>query len=209
MRETIMSKLGVSVGLMSLVMSAGSVAFAQLEIAPPTVTPAPASQPASQPGVAVEQGTMTSVATQPSTQASPDRMLENLLHRAPAAPDTKAMSGPAIPSAPAPGASAAPNPPTVTRLRDGQYLSQRTGRLVKDEKTGQWMFAFDSDGKEMKDPPMVILPNLYLQSMEQMTEKGTKSIRFNISGEVTEYQGKNFLIIRFVKTERDMNQGFN
>jgi len=56
---------------------------------------------------------------------------------------------------------------------------------------------------------MVILPNLYLQSMEQMTEKGTKTIRFNISGEVTEYQGKNFLIIRFVKTEREMSQGLN
>lgn len=207
MRRTIMSKGGILVGLTSLVISTGSMAFAQLDITPP---PAPATQPASQPGVMVEAGP-SGATTQPpvATQPSPDRMLENLLHRTPAVPDAKIMSGPAIPSAPAPGASAAPNPPTITRLREGQYLTQRTGRLVKDEKTGQWMFAFDSDGKEMKDPPMVILPNLYLQSMEQMTEKGTKSIRFNISGEVTEYQGKNFLIIRFVKTERDMNQGFN
>ncbi len=172
--------------------SAPAAAPAATEPVAPIATPAPATQP--------------QAATAPAT---PDRLLENLLHHTPAAPETPTVSGPAVPSAPAPGIEAAPNAPVVSRIRDGQYITRRTGRLVKDEKTGQWLFVFDADGKDMKDPPMVILPNLYLQSMEQMTEKGTKPIRFNISGEVTEYQGKNFLLIHFVKTERDYNQGLN
>ncbi|MEI8196876.1 MAG: hypothetical protein WCI73_13330, partial [Phycisphaerae bacterium] len=100
----------------------------------------------------------------------------------------------------------APAQPPVLRLREGQSIFDRVGRLVKDEKTQQWLFAFESDGKEMKDPPITLVPSKMLEAMEDASAKGTKSIRFKISGEITEYHGKNYLYIKFMQTVRDLNQ---
>jgi hypothetical protein len=104
------------------------------------------------------------------------------------------------------GTAAAPNVPAETRLREGQFVWDRIGRLVKDEKTDQWMLAFEADGKGMADPPMTILPSRLLMSMEQATENGTRPVKFKVSGQVTEYHGKNFLLVTFMQTVRDLNQ---
>jgi hypothetical protein len=101
----------------------------------------------------------------------------------------------------------APNEPAATRLAEGQTIYRRVGRLVKDDKTGSSLFVFDSDGKEMHDPPMGLVPCRLLAMMEDMSEYGAKAVKFRLSGEVTQYRGKNFVFPRNVSVVRDLNQG--
>ena len=85
-------------------------------------------------------------------------------------------------------------------------MISRVGRLVKDDKTGQWMFAFEADGKDMRDPPMGLVPCRYLEAMERLSDDGKKPVKFRVSGEVTEYHDKNFLYVQFMQVVRDLNQ---
>jgi hypothetical protein len=141
-------------------------------------------------------------ATQPTT---PDAAMEDLLHNAPVAPlAAPVRSGPAILTPALPGV--APQQPAITRLREGDHIWNRTGRLLRDEKTAQWVFAFDADGKQMQDPPMFILPSRMLKVMEQATDEGRKAVRLKISGDVTEYEGRNYLLVSAVQTVPDLNQ---
>jgi hypothetical protein len=59
----------------------------------------------------------------------------------------------------------------------------------------------------MADPPMPLLPSHLLMSMEDASDKGTRPVKFKISGEVTEYRGKNFLYVRYMQAVRDFNSG--
>lgn len=170
------------------------------EIIGPTLLPPPpppATAPAVQPPAPATAPTAAA-----TTQPSPETVLQNLLHAAPAAVAVPAKSGSVIV---APPEGAAPHP-KVALLREGDNIAGRIGRLIKDEKTGQWMFAFEADGKEMRDPPMGVVPSRYLEVMEKLSEDGKQSIKFKVSGEVTEYRGKNYLYVHFVQVERELNK---
>ncbi len=103
-------------------------------------------------------------------------------------------------------APVAPEVPTVMRLRERDSIYSRVGRLVKDEKTGIMLFDFDSDGQKMADPPLALIPCRYLAILENASEMGTRPLKFRISGEVTQYRGKNYLFLKFVQVVRDLNQ---
>ena len=166
-----------------------------------TVTPAPspatANVPASAPAVEVNK-------SEPTTLPTSETILQGLLHQPPSSPVIPATAASTVTLPAAPGV--APNQPPVLRLREGQNVWNRVGRLIKDEKTGQFLFAFESDGKEMKDPPIGLIPCRMLEAMEIASDNGSKAIKFKVSGELTEYRGKNFLYIRFMQSVRDLNQ---
>jgi hypothetical protein len=48
----------------------------------------------------------------------------------------------------------------------------------------------------MQDPPVVVLPNLNLMKMESVTGGMSRDLRFRITGEVTEYRGRNYILLR-------------
>lgn len=102
---------------------------------------------------------------------------------------------------------AAPNVPVAAPLPQGNVISLRIARLVKDAKTGAELIAFDADGKLMADPPMGVISCKYLAVMEDTTEYGAKPGKFYVSGEVTTYRGKNYLYLKFVKVVADLNKG--
>ncbi len=185
---------------LTLLVSPVLVSLAQITIEPP---PSTATAPASAPATAAAP---TVSAPAPATLPTAENVLENLLHSKPAATPINpapAASATAIP----PLEAVAPNEPKVTRLREGTFIWNRVGRLVKDEKSETWIFTFDADGKDMSDPPMAILPSRMLMAMEEASDKGAKPIKFKISGEVTEYRGKNFLLIKFMQSVKDLNKG--
>lgn len=101
----------------------------------------------------------------------------------------------------------APNAPLNRIVREGRYIWKRRGRLVRDDKTDSWLFAFDSDGQQMSDPPMGLIPSHLLELMETASENGTKSIKFDVSGEVTTYHKKNYLYVREALVPKDLNKG--
>ena len=69
-------------------------------------------------------------------------------------------------------------------------------------------FTFDSDGKTMKDPPLVVLPNLKLMAMENAVTGSSRDLRFRISGTVTEYKGRNYILLDKVVVVPDLDQQF-
>ncbi len=85
-------------------------------------------------------------------------------------------------------------------LPEGSLIVNRRGRLIRT--SGQWLFAFESDGRTMSDPPIVLLPNSWLEKMEADVAASPDPIIFRIGGEVTTYRGKNHLLLRKVLVER-------
>jgi len=148
-------------------------------------------------------------ATQPSKPVPADQMLSKMLRPAPDAGKTVQGSNqpPAIDRSTGPGA-VAPNAPTLTVMREGSYLVDRTGRLTRSADGQQQEFTFDSDGKAMKDPPVMILPNLKLMAMEQAVKGNTRDLRFRITGMVTEYNGRNYVLLEKVVVVPDTQTQF-
>src|SRR5439155_10711531 len=93
------------------------------------------------------------------------------------------------------GASAvAPGAQQLNVVREGTFIVDRTGRLTKTADGQQYEFTFDADGRTMKDPPVVILPNLKLMAMENAVSGSNRDLHFRITGMVTEYRGRNYVL---------------
>ncbi len=90
-------------------------------------------------------------------------------------------------------AAVAPAAPVLSVIREGTHLINRVGRLSHSPDGHQAIFTFDADGKTMQDPPMVILPNLKLDTMEQDVVNLSKDEHFRVSGTITEYKGRNYI----------------
>jgi hypothetical protein len=150
---------------------------------------------------------VSSFAAAQTTQPSAQQVANQLLS---AAPTDK-------PLAPAPtshvdatsgSASAAPAAPVVKVLREGSFIVNRTGRLTKSADGQQMEFTFDSDGKTMKDPPLVILPNLNLMAMENVVTGSARDLHFRVSGTITEYKSRNYILLEKVVVVADLDQQF-
>jgi len=86
-------------------------------------------------------------------------------------------------------------------LPDGAPLVHRPGRLTRDGHW--WMFAFESDDPEHSEPPMRILPNQSLELMLQALNLGEHGLVFAVSGEVTLFKGRNYLLPRVALRRMD------
>jgi hypothetical protein len=105
-------------------------------------------------------------------------------------------------------ASVAPHAPSVNLIRENSPLPDKTGRLTKTADGKEWQFAFDADGKTLQDPPMILLPNLNLESMEDAVNNGDRNMRFHVTGVVYEYHGRNYLLVQTVTIPAAMTQQF-
>jgi len=133
-----------------------------------------------------------------TTQPAPARdVLNNMLK--PAGPDQarplQPIAGPAIIDATTGVAAVAPNAPQLTVMREGSYVVDRTGRLKKGVDGQSWELTFEADGKALKDPPVLVLPNLKLQLMEDQLKETRRDLKFRVTGMVTEYRGRNYVML--------------
>lgn len=136
--------------------------------------------------------------TQPAAPAVPsaNQMLDQLLQPAATQPVRPLQPAPqAVPDVDrSTGANAvAPGAANMPLLREGSYVVDRTGRLTKAGEG--WEFNFDADGKAMTDPPLKVLPNLKLVLMEDQLKATSRDLRFRITGQLTEYRGRNYVMI--------------
>jgi len=180
----------------ALIVSPTLISLAQLNVSPPATdtTPATATDP--------ERHTK-----QATTVPSAKSVLQGLVNERASNPEQPVMPfiNPDTTLTPAIAANA-PKAPAATRRNDGDAL-QGVGRIIKDEKTSVSIFVFESDGTAMVDPPITLLPNSLLEAMEQSNAKSPHGAKFKIVGEITEYNGKNFLLIRRASEIKDLNQG--
>jgi hypothetical protein len=106
------------------------------------------------------------------------------------------------------GAAIAPNATTMPIVREGTFITDRTGRLTKSPDGTSAEFTFDSDGAAMQDPPMIILPNQKLEMMEQAVSGSNRDLKFHVTGMVTEYHARNYLLLDRVVVVPDIVQQF-
>ena len=83
-------------------------------------------------------------------------------------------------------------------LREGSYIVDRTGRLTRGADGQTAEFTFDADARTMKDPPFIILPNLKLTQMENAVGASSRDLRFRVTGMVTEYKNRNYVLMEKV-----------
>ena len=155
--------------------------------------------------------------TQPTTRPAgsgvkpvpPSQLLDSLLKP----PSTASQVLQPIDEGPIPdrttGKSAVPpNAPQLNLVREGSIVPDRTARLTKSADGQTSELTFEADGKVLKDPPMIILPNLALMRMETFVSGATRDIRFKVSGTVTEYKGRNYILLDKVVVVPDVTQQF-
>jgi hypothetical protein len=147
--------------------------------------------------------------TQPSTDTPPaEQMMNQLLNSGSGVKALpSATKGPMVDGTSG-RAAVAPGAPTLNVLREGTFIVKRVGRLTHSADGQQMEFTFDSDRKAMKDPPVVILPNLKLMQMENAIAGSSRDLRFRVSGVVTEYKGRNYVLLDQVVVVPDVDQQF-
>jgi len=89
----------------------------------------------------------------------------------------------------------APNGRPQTLLREGSYVVDKTGRMTKSADGLNWEFTFETDQSNMQDPPVVLLPCLKLMMMQDQLKSASRDLRFRVTGMVTEYMGRNYLLL--------------
>jgi len=140
--------------------------------------------------------------TRPTEPPNPDMMLRQLL--SPARPSAKPLDPVNFPPEQDQMSkmAVAPKVDSQNLVREGSYIVDRTGRLTRNPD-GQFEFTFEADGVALKDPPMIILPNLKLMIMESTVKNSSKDLKFHVSGMVTEYNGRNYILLEQVVVKQD------
>ncbi|HWB54531.1 MAG TPA: hypothetical protein VG722_10075 [Tepidisphaeraceae bacterium] len=88
--------------------------------------------------------------------------------------------------------------PSTPILREGSYLVDRVGRLGHTADSQRPIFIFDPGDSPHGESSIAILPNLNLMLMENAVASDTHDIHFKITGMVTEYRGKNYVLLEKV-----------
>ena len=134
-------------------------------------------------------GAMVRAQTAPSPA---ERMLNEMLEPASAAtaPTSRPGAAPALePSGYVPKAA------NAHLLREGSEIIAKSGHLKKSSSGPYPLFVFDQLPNQLPIPPMLVLPNLQLMSMEDAVSATGQNRRFIVSGILTEYKGKNYVLL--------------
>ena len=188
-------KLLTTLSLIAVTVSIGSSVARAQTTQPAAGTSPPTTRPAAGPGPQV---------------APSDQVLNQLLRPADAGrarPLQPVTSPPAVDRTSG-GGAVAPAAPQVQVLREGTFIVDRTGRLSRGADGQTWEFVFESDGRALQDPPVIILPNLKLMAMEDAIKNNSRDLRFRITGMVTEYGGRNHILLEKVVVVPDATEQF-
>ena len=103
-------------------------------------------------------------------------------------------------------AAVAPGAATQPTVPDGQFLSDRVGRVTKSLDGKTLEFTMDADGSAMADAPMILLQNHKLQLLEDLVNNSYADMKVRVSGDITEYRGRNYLLITRWSQVQDVAQ---
>lgn len=86
--------------------------------------------------------------------------------------------------------------PSRPNLRkEGEFVRERVGRLSYDPQTQAPLFSFEADSANLQGSPLGILFSQELARMEDAVKKSSLDLRFRISGMITRYRDRNYLLI--------------
>ena len=170
--------------------------------------PAATSRPTTEPATTTTASMPVEPTSRPATSrpsgASADDVADELLGKTPSRPIVPDIK-PKLPKV-EPSTSGAPSGKTL-RPGPGKNAVHRLARLLYREKGQKWSrVAFEADNT-LREPPMRVLPNIYLEQIEILSRNGTAfGAVFHISGEVYRYRGKDYLLLRAVIRKRNLGQ---
>ena len=137
---------------------------------------------------------------------SADQMLSDMLTADNRDPDLP----PAVPAAETDvvtgSGSLAPQAPVLTVLRERSQIFDRIARLSHSPDGQHEQLTLDSDGTTMEDPPLLVLPNLKLAALEGAS--ADRNARFRVTGSITEYRGRNYILLQKVVVMADSDRQF-
>jgi len=90
---------------------------------------------------------------------------------------------------------------TPSGLLDGSPVINRVGRLVR--QGSWWTFVSDSDRPDRADPALRLLPNQGVERMVKESQHRSGGVVFTVSGEVTLFEGENYLLPRVTTRRAD------
>jgi len=85
---------------------------------------------------------------------------------------------------------------------EGTLVPEIPGRLVRGGDS--WTFIRESKGDKAGSESYSLMPNRLLEVMVSASQGGNQSVVFLVSGELTEYRGQNYMLVRKVLIRRDM-----
>ncbi len=91
--------------------------------------------------------------------------------------------------------NASNNPITESTIKDGSRISSRRCHLVRND-SGAWIAVFVSDSTGLSDPPCTLLPSVSFAKLTRWASKQNPSTPVLLSGEVFNYHGHGFLLVR-------------
>jgi len=139
--------------------------------------------------------------TQPTTRSSMkpldvDATLNRMLKPSGGGTPLQPVANPPAVDARSGHGAVSPGAPAVTLRREESFVVDQPGRLTRTKDGQQWEFTFDIDGAALQDPPMILLANLKLMDMESAVSSANHDVRFRVTGMVTEYHGRNYLLVQ-------------
>jgi len=79
--------------------------------------------------------------------------------------------------------------------KEGEFIRQRVGRLVRGAQNELPTFNLEADGAALQDPPLTLLPCTELEKMEEALKKASRDLRFRVTGTISLYRDKNYLFV--------------
>lgn len=90
-----------------------------------------------------------------------------------------------------------------TLRREGEFIVNRRGRLIRAPNSGHVLFLFEADSETAPEPPMPLVPCQILQNMEDLVQERSDKVVFILSGQIMLYRGVNFLLPTMMKLAID------
>ncbi|MAB29436.1 MAG: hypothetical protein CMJ53_09210, partial [Planctomycetaceae bacterium] len=83
---------------------------------------------------------------------------------------------------------------TSRTMAEGDRIQNRRCSILRDQRSGTWRILFTSEGVDRRDPTMEILPCLLLEKLQRRAAQSDLPESILLSGEITRYQGRNYLL---------------
>ena len=141
---------------------------------------------------AVEGFASTGAAVYGQPRSPAERMLNEMLNPAPTAVPPTTRPGQAQVLEPS---GYVPKSNNSQLLREGTDVIARAGHLKKSPEGRYPLFVFDQQPNLSPIQPMLVLPNLQLMSMEDAASETRQNLKFTVSGIITEYRAKNYILL--------------
>jgi len=140
-------------------------------------------------------------ATQPAAPAGPDDVLEALRSERVSRPVLAPAGEPTPDAVPEPSEAPGAAPPAAPAL-----VVDRVVRILPDSAAAWWLARYEADNT-LRDQPVRLLPCRLLGRAEELCSGPAGETRaFRVSGEVTVYRGRHYLLLRKLIEQRQLGR---